>query len=395
MLRHSLTRAGGSLLLALALLAPAGPSRAAEPYEINVLLSETASGAFLGNRMMTALHVLEKVTNAHGGIHGRPIHFAIQDDQTNPVTAVQLTNALIAKHVPVILGSSLSATCSAMEALVAKDGPVEYCFSPIISGPAGGYLFSSSAGSDSIAAGIVRFYRESGWTNIAVMTSTDASGLDFERQLNLALAAPENRSMHVLAREHFAPADLSVSAQIANIKAAKPQALLSFATGTPFGTVLHAFFDAGLTMPISTSGGNMIYEQMAQYKAFTPRSLYFPTTRGDAPNPKLRPGPIKDAQTLYFSAFAANHERPDHATGIAWDPASIVVEALRKLPPDPTPGQLRAYLENLHGYAGINGIYDFRDGSQRGIGKNSVVIYRWDVDKQRPDVVSGAAGHVE
>ena len=386
--------AAGLAALVLGLMV-SGRSVAAEPYEINVLLSQTGSGAFLGNRMATALHVLEGVTNKNGGIHGRPIHFVIQDDQTNPLTAVQLTNALIAKRVPIIMGSSLSATCSAMQPLIAKSGPVQYCFSPIISGTPGGYLFSSSAGSDSIAAGIVRFYRESGWTNIALMMSTDASGADFERNVNAALAAPENARMHVLAREHFNPADLSATAQIANIKAAKPQALLSFATGTSFGTILHAFYDAGMDIPISTSGGNMIYEQMAQYVGFTPRLLYFPTTRGDAPNPRLHPGPIKDAQQLYFSAFKAAGERPDHATGIAWDPASIVVEVMRRLGPDATADQFRNELEHFHGYAGINGIYDFRDGSQRGIGANAVVIYHWNAQKKSFDVVSGPGGHVQ
>jgi hypothetical protein len=33
---------------------------------------------------------------------------------------------------------------------------------------------------------------------------------------------------------------------------------------------------------------------------------------------------------------------------------------------------------NLHGWAGINGIYDFRDGAQRGIGQRALVIDRWD-----------------
>ena len=392
----SVRRAVAAVIAALlvALTAP-GASVAAEPYEINVLLSQTGSGAFLGNRMATALHVLEGVTNTHGGVRGRPIHFVIQDDQTNPLIAVQLTNALIAKHVPIIMGSSLSATCAAMQPLVAKNGPVQYCFSPIITGAPGGYLFSSSAGSDSIAAGMVRFYRENGWTNIALLMATDASGQDFERNVNAALAAPENARMHVLAREHFNPADISAAAQIANIKAAKPQALLSFATGTSFGTMLHAFYDAGMDIPISTSGGNMIYEQMAQYAGFTPKLLYFPTTRGDAPNPRLRPGPIKDAQHLYFSAFKAAGERPDHATGIAWDPASIVVEVLRRLGPDATADQFRAELEHFHSFAGINGIYDFRDGSQRGIGANAVIIYHWNAQKKSFDVVSGPGGHLE
>jgi ABC-type branched-subunit amino acid transport system substrate-binding protein len=56
----------------------------------------------------------------------------------------------------------------------------------------------------------------------------------------------------------------------------------------------------------------------------------------------------------------------------------IVIDALRKLGPAATPAQLRSYLEDLHGYVGITGTYDFRDGSQRGLTVDSTIIMRWD-----------------
>jgi hypothetical protein len=68
------------------------------------------------------------VQNARGGITGRKIHFVVQDDQSSPQVAVQLTNGIIAKHVPVMLGSSLVANCNAMMAAVRESGPVQYCF---------------------------------------------------------------------------------------------------------------------------------------------------------------------------------------------------------------------------------------------------------------------------
>jgi branched-chain amino acid transport system substrate-binding protein len=182
---------------------------------------------------------------------------------------------------------------------------------------------------------------------------------------------------------------------MARIKASAPQAIVTFTTGTPLGTLLHGYHDAGLDMPISASGGNMIYEQMAQYAGFSPAKLYFIATRGIAPDANLRPGPIMDAQKIYFAAFKAAQIRPDFATSLAWDPASILVEALRKLGPGATAETLHGYVENLHSWAGIDGIYDFRDGSQRGIGQNALVVYHWDVPSGTFTVASRAAGNLK
>ena len=56
----------------------------------------------------------------------------------------------------------------------------------------------------------------------------------------------------------------------------------------------------------------------------------------------------------------------------------IVVDAIRRLGPNAPAQKYREYINTLHGYAGINGIYDFRDGSQHGIGQNAVIMMKWD-----------------
>jgi branched-chain amino acid transport system substrate-binding protein len=382
-------------LLAVMFLGTSVAQAAGEPYEINVVISTTGSGAFLGTHETAALGVLQDVVNKDGGIKGHPVKFVFQDDQTSPATAVQLTNGLVAKHVPVVIGSSLAATCSAMASIVQDNGPVQYCLSPIIRGKPGSYVYSASAGSDSITAVIVRFFRLHGWTKIGIITSTDASGVDFERALSSTLALAENKSIDVVVHEHFNPADLTVSAQMARIKSAAPQALITYATGTPLGTLLRGYHDAGLTVPISASAGNMIYAQIAQYADFVPDQLYFPATRGVSPDATLRPGPIQDAEKRYFAAFKAAGIRPDFATSLVWDPAMIVVSGLRELGPDATAAQLQKYIAGLHSWAGIDGIYDFRDNSQRGIGQGSMVVYHWDVAKSAFIVASRPAGNLK
>ena len=64
-----------------------------------------------------------------------------------------------------------------------------------------------------------------------------------------------------------------------------------------------------------------------------------------------------------------------------------------KLGTNATAAQLHEYLESLHDYVGITGVYDFRDGSQQGLLKNSpVFMVRWDGEKQDFVQVSKAGG---
>lgn len=374
---HRAAAAGAALALTLMPFAGRGPAAAADPFDIPAVLSLTGGGAFLGTSERQSLQLVEDLVNKRGGIKGRPIHFDILDDQSSPQVAVQLTNGELAKKPPVILGSDIVAMCNAMAAVVKASGPVQYCFSPGIHPVKGSYTFTSSVGTDDLATASLRYFHGRHWDHVAIITSTDASGADAERAFMEAARRPENAGLSFVAVEHFNPSDVTVSAQIARIAAAHPDAVVAWSTGTPFGTLLHGINDAGLAMPILGGNGNLTYPQLAQYASFTPKQMYFPSPRFFA-REQVRPGPIRDAQNLFFSSFAAVGVKPDVAHSFSWDPALLVVDALEHVGLDASPDAVRTYLENLHGFVGINGLYDFRDGSQRGLGENTAVIVRWD-----------------
>ena len=70
----------------------------------------------------------------------------------------------------------------------------------------------------------------------------------------------------------------------------------------------------------------------------------------------------------------------------------LVVGALRKLKPEASAEDLRNYLHDLTGVAGINGFYDFKAVPNRGLGEQNVVVTRWDAAAQTWDVVSDPLG---
>lgn len=348
-----------------------------QPVQIDVLLGLSGGGAFAGQANKSTLQALEAVTNKHGGINGRPVHFAILDNKTDPKVAVQLANGLIANKSKAILVSGFVAACKAVASLLAL-GPVEYCLSPALYPKKDSFVFSGISTHDT-AATFVRYFRERGWTRLATITSNDASGQDADAQIDAVLAQPENKSLQIVDREHFAPGDLTVAAQIAKIKAANPNVLVAWTSGTPFGTVLRAVQDSGIDVAIMTTNGNMIYHQMKQFAGILPKDLYFPGPGyivGEATTAKER-----DLQREYLDAIHQTGGTPDYESGKGWDPALLVIDALRHLGPDASADQIRRYLLSLRSATGISGIYDFGTGNQRGLGEKDVVIMRWDADK--------------
>ncbi len=383
-----------SIALSLGLIATGSsgaPARAAEPYTIDAVLALTGPGAFLGKGEQQSLELAEKSVNQAGGIDGRPIHFVFHDDQTSPQIGVQLTSGLIAHKPAVILGSSLVAICRAMQPLV-KTGPVDYCFSPGLHPPPGDYAFSPSVSTTDLAEAMMRYFRMKGWTRIAFMFSTDATGQEFEQGVKGILAKPENKSLTVVAAEHFATSDVSVSAQIQAIKAAKPQAFVAWSTGTPIATIFRGMIQGGLDVPMATTDGNMTYAQMKQYADFLPKQLYMPAGQFIMRDTTGLPPAVAKAHAEFYKAFDAVGAKPDEPSELAWEPAMIVVHALRKLGPKATAAQLREFLAHLKGYAGADGVYDFERVPQRGLDVSNAVITLWDAKAQTWDVVSKPGG---
>jgi branched-chain amino acid transport system substrate-binding protein len=377
-------------LLAMTLALGAMPAaRAADPYEIDAILPQSGNGAFLGTAQMVALKLLEDSINKHGGVAGRPVKFNYLDDQSSPQVAVQLTDGIIAKKAVVMVGSTLTAICSAQAALI-KDGPVLYCFSPGVHPPAGSYMFTAGTSTTDMIQASMRFFRSKGWTKLAIIATTDATGQDLDNNVAQMLQLPENKNVTIVEHEHYNATDVSVAAQIARIKASGAQALIAWTVGGPLATVFNAMQSTGLDIPVLATPGNMTYAQMKQYVNFLPKELYFPGSASFAPE-TLPNGPEKRAVNVYLDAFKAIGVKPDQGHLFVWDPILIIVDALNKLGPNATAAQIRDYITAYRG-VGVFGQYDYHATPQRGIGVDSVVMVRWSPDKGTWVGVSKAGG---
>ena len=366
----------------LAVLPTPRASAAGEPLEINAVLSMTGSGAFLGAKVAQTLSVAEQTVNAAGGFAGRPIKFVIADDASSPANAVQLTTALIGKHIPVMIGPVIVATCAAVLPLVDKGGPQTYCMATPVQAPNGSYMTTQGASASGYPAKALRYFRSRGVHKIALITATDASGQSYEHDFNDVMATADWHGFELVAREHFANADISMAAQIARIKAAAPDAILSFSVGPSFGTLLRTLYDAGLSVPVVSSAANLNATQLEPLRQIAPPEVLFIANAGAVPLPSAK-GAWKTALTRFQKAFADANVHPELLNTIAWDAAMLTVAGLQKFGPNATAQQIRDNLLHTRGWTGMYGSYDFTAFPQRGLGPDSLVVYRWDAAKDQ------------
>jgi branched-chain amino acid transport system substrate-binding protein len=308
-----------AFLLALAIGVAPASVRAADPVEVQVLVALTGPAAFGGADNKNALTGVENYVNRTGGIRGRPLKFVFSDDQTSTTATVQLFNTLIPKGTQVIVGPTTVAQCEAVRALVQTTGPVSYCFSPALVAPPGTFMFSSGVSNDDLLVASVRYMRERGWDKIAIISSIDASGQAGELSLDKALTLPENRSMQVVDREHFAGVDVNVSAQIVRLKAAAPKALIVYTSGAPLATVLRGIIDSGFELPIVSSAANGSALQLRQYAAFMPAQFYVPGVPSQAVELVSDRGQ-KSAIDVYLNEMKALGVEASRGQTISWDP---------------------------------------------------------------------------
>lgn len=378
-------------LIGLVATATVGSAGAAGTLDIDVILPLTGQAAFLGKEHQLSLRALQDAVNKRGGVHGAQVNFILHDDQSSPQVSVQLANQVLAKHPPIVLGSSLSAFCKAMAPLF-ENGPVMYCMSPAIYPPKGSYVISANVSTKDDMIAYLRFFRDNGWKRIGRITTTDASGQDADDIFRQLMPLLEFKDLTVVADEHMGVTDTSATAQAARIKAANPQVIVVWTPGTPLGTASRALNDVGLDdIPTATTSANMVQSQIKSYNAFLPKEFLF-TGNGFMGNVAANPQ-MKAAETFFADAMkSVGVNQLDFQSGMAYDPALITISAYEKLGLNATAQQIRDYILGQTHFPGVNGVYDFTTGDQHGITAKDVLVFKWNPSSSWWDVVSGFGG---
>lgn len=398
LLRTGALLGSGALLLAACSSSSSSSSSAAapsksskSPYVVHAVVSETGSAAFLGQLEAKSLKALTAYDNAHGGIDGHPISLDLKDNQSSPSVAVSIATPWVTSGVPFILDGSIVAADAPVDALAGPTGPVMYDLSPGVHPKPNSYVWSAGISTTSDAEAYLNFLKAKGLTRIAAITSTDGSGKDGWTQLKNQLKKPAYSGFTMLSHQTFDPTAVSVTTQLSIIKAANPQAIVVWTTGTPVGTVFKGMASLGMSnIPTVTTDGNAISQELDSFSSVVPKNLYIPT----GPlflSPSLLSGSLKTAISNFDTAIKADGGSPNDGWGLSASAFDIMVHAVRVLGVNATAVQLHNYLQTkVKNYAGIYGIYNMSASDHRGVHAQDIYMTDWNGSSFVP--VSGPAG---
>src|SRR5256885_1052313 len=218
---------------ALAALAAASFSLAAAgvaaQVKIGVLVSATGPAASLGIPEKNTVAMCPKT------IGGKSVDYIVQDDGTDTTNAVQATRKLVSENVDAIIGTSTTpATLAMLDVIADAETPTISLASSIrIIDPVDtkrAWMFKTPQTDVMMAGAIVEHMAKSGVKSIGYVGFNDALGEAFFAEVDKAAKA---RGVPLVANERFAPKDTSVVGQSLKLIAAKPDAVIIGASGTP------------------------------------------------------------------------------------------------------------------------------------------------------------------
>lgn len=205
------------------------------PLKIGVVVSATGPAASLGIPEKNTFLLLEEEANKRG-VGGRRVQFIILDDASDTTQAVRSTRKLIQEDgVLVIIGTTTTPASLGMVDVVAeaKVPMISLAASKAIIAPVDAkrsWVFKTPQTEELMARAIIADMKERGVKSVAYIGFNDAYG---EGWWTFFSQEAKEGGINVVASERYARTDTSVTGQILKIIAARPDAVLVGASGTP------------------------------------------------------------------------------------------------------------------------------------------------------------------
>ena len=350
----------GAALLSFAATKPVAAQATGEPIKVGAIVSITGAGAGLGIPERNGIQLAEKTINAKGGVNGRPIKVVIEDDASNPDTALSKANDMIYNQkVVALLGPSLTANTVAIGGLTHNLNMPQLAYTGI--GPAvekqrtcvfhmpPPQRLNAQAlleYAKSINAKKLGVLHDAGYGNV-VMTELKAIADDYKVQY--------------VAVEKFEIGATDTTTQAAKVKAAQPDAVMVIATSaTPFRNVKQV----QITQPIIAAIGSSSYEYVNAMGPAADNIVIAEFLVGEDPLPHQ-----KDFVELYKKEY---NSTPKNFEALSWDSVHVVAQALQKAGVDATGQKL---CDAIRGpYAGVLANYNFAADDLTGIELGSYVF---------------------
>ncbi len=373
----------GLIFLGLLCL-PRMPLHAAEPYKIGCIFSVTGPASFLGDPEKKSAIMLADQINKKGGINGHPIKLVIYDTEGDPTKAVLNINKLIFHDkVLAIIGPSRTPTTLAVIPIVQRAQiPLISCAAGIkITQPVKKWVFKTPQTDAMAVAKLYSYMQKHDIKKIAIITVANAFGESGKEQL---LKQAPKFGIEVVARETFGPKDTDMTPQLTKIRSTPAQAVVCWGTNPGPAVVAKNMKQLDMKIPLFQSHG-VASPKFIELAGDAANGIILPTGKILVAKDIPDTDPQKPVLLKYIKDYESRYK--SHVSGFggyAYDGLNLLAMALEKA--GANKAKIRDELENIKGYKGVSGIFNFSPSDHNGLTMDAFVLVkiangRWQIVK--------------
>ena len=348
------------------LLAGLGSLQAAETIKIGALFAVTGPAAFLGAPEAKTAQMLADQINAKGGVKGMKVELIIKDTKGDPATAVSFTKQLIEESgVLAIIGPSTSGETMQIKDLCEKNQTilVSCAAAEVIVNPVAQYVFKTPQKDSQAATWIFNAMKEKGLTKAGLLSSNDGFGSAGKKQVEDMAA---KAGIEIVISEVYDKSATDLTDVLAKVKAKNVQAVINWSIVPAQAILAKNMKQIGMDAPLFQSHGfgNLKYVEQAGAAA---EGILFPAGRLLIVDTLPDAHPQKAVLAQYKKDYESRFNEPVSTFGgHAYDAFMVVLAAVEKAGNDSK--AVRAAIEQLQGFVGTGGIFNFTAEDHNGLG---------------------------
>jgi len=352
----------------------AQPLVAADTIKIGAILSVTGPFTLLGGPEAKTIQMLVDETNKAGGVLGRKVELILKDTQGNADKAVEFTRQLIEENgVLAIIGPSSSGESLKVKSVAEENQTIliSCASNQGIVDPVAKWVFKTPQKDADVITPLFNTMKSMGITKIALVASN--SGFGQGGMKTVQTMAPD-AGLTILGSETYDQAATDMTGVLTKLQALKPQGVVNWSVEPAQSIVAKNMKQIGFNVPLFQSHGfgNIKYVQVAGKAA---DGIIFPCGRLLEADLLPASNPQKAVLTNYKKGYESTfNEDVSTFGGHAWDAYEIIMAAIKKAN-STDKNKVRDAIENLTGFVGIAGVFNFSPTDHCGIGMDTIVMY--------------------
>ena len=347
---------------------------------VGVTLSATGPAASLGIPEKNTITLMPKT------IGGQKVNYIVLDDASDTTTAVTNARRLVTENkVDVLLGSTTTPNSLAMIDVAAESQTpmISMAASSRIVEPVDAkrrWVFKTPQNDIMMSLAIATHMANAGVKTVGFIGFSDAYGEGWYQEFSKVAAL---KGLNIVANERYARTDTSVTAQVLKLVAAKPDAVLVAASGTPAALPERALKERGYAGKYYQTHG-VANNDFLRVGGKDVDGTFLPAGPVLVADQLPASHPLKKSALDYVRRYEQAYGKGSVSTfgAHAWDAGLLMnaaaTQALKKAQPG-TPefrAALRDALENVHELAGAHGVFNMSPTDHLGLDQRARVMVK-------------------